>query len=1468
MTNLFPYLRRIALAGLLAGTAMFHARAATVDDFLQNQAAISGAGNSTQDGSMLGGERDLQVIQTAGAISAGASLGVLNATGNATANGTVSIVWDGNDNNATVRAPNGLAGANLTTGGDNALLLGIKSLSGSPTISITVVSGGTPVTIPVPGLTASAQPQLVRVSYSAFVGANFANVGAIQLDVTALAGATVEIDFLRTGSTTAPVFEALMTDVLLADNDANGKASPGDTIRYVVTIRNNDGTAKTAVQFTANTPANTTGPANVTATPIARPEGPSSSTSAPGETYHGAFNTTLNVAAPGLLSNDYLGAPAATVSSFGVISYPGSTPNEAVTAHTAGTPANFGGNTLTVNANGSATLVPSSAFTGLILVRYRIGNTSGSSDATNTIAIGVRPAAVTDAYNVTGNTMIDTTLGGLASLTANDTGSQISITGNTAASKGTVTRTGANFTYNPNPGATGADSFTYTLNNGFGDVTGTVNLTIANELWYIDSSSVAATEDGRSSTPFKTLANFNTANTGASAAVPGDNDSVFIRQAAYANNVAGGALVLRSGQRVIGDGWSGTFNAAFGFDLASGSAKGAGVPVPAFTGTDPTIANSTANGIALASGNTIGGLTVGNTPSGFGLSGTAVGALTVTDASKTGTGGAISITTSGTFGSTVNFNTLESASSTGANLNLVGVTGTLAANSWGAGFAGSPATFNAINISGGSVSFTYPVGVTKSTTGALLNVAGGHTGTLTFQTGTLSATAGTGLQFDNADGTYNFNGTTTLSDGDAGVDILNGSTGTFTFGTGTTITHNTGIGPAFNLNNSNANVTYSGSITDNNGRVVDIDSHDSGTVTFQTGSISSGAPSGLGIRVINSNGGSVNFNGQVTLNTGTGNAIDMNTGNGGGTVNFNAALAIATTSGTGILGTGGGTVNFNPTGSGLDITTTTGTGILATGLGTITVTGSGNTISSTTGTALNISDTTIGDNDVTFQSISAGTAASGAPAMGIRLNNTGSGGGLIVTGTGSSGTGGTIQRCTHGIYANNSHNISLSWMNILNNGQNQALPGSDGSVGGNLRAGNNLSAVANITLFTVNTVSLTGLSVTGSGQMGVNGNNVTTFTMSNCAITGNGNEAFENGLTFQNLKGTCSILHSMIKDNAAYQIAVANIQNSSTLTLGITGTRVNNVYPTMDTSTTEIGKTTQSNTFTDQSLLFDTVGTATSVNMTLNLTGVVFKNSLPGNSVLINPIAASGTLGGTTTGCSFDNTAGGVIIQAQNGMSGVYNVNNSEFNRVNLQSILYAGANPFNGALSGTISGNHIGEDQTGTAGEGCDPAGGNCNGIQVNFIGGSGSISARIQNNSIQKFGGNGIRVTANGTSSPDVNLNIANNTISNPSGLIAHGMDISIGTTASANVDGCIAMTGNNISGTYEDPGVGVQLGIVTNVRFNSFFRLPGYAGSSTDTSAVAAFIVANNTTGGKVFAQRGGSGTYPGGAACVTP
>jgi hypothetical protein len=532
------------------------------------------------------------------------------------------------------------------------------------------------------------------------------------------------------------------------------------------------------------------------------------------------------------------------------------------------------------------------------------------------------------------------------------------------------------FTFLPGVGDKNqSDTFTYHVTDGSATSSGTVTVGIADKLvWYVDNSK-ATNGDGRSSSPLNSLGGINGA--GGSGDSDGPSDILFLYQGS--GNYTGG-LPLEASQQLIGQ--------PNGLSVNNGVSN---VQLVSPSGTRPTIANASGNGITLATGNIIRSVNVGNA-SGSGILGNTFGTLDVADAGVNTTGQALSLTTGTLSGSLSNV-----SSSGGTNNVLLSGVGTGGSTfDLGSGSL-SGATSDAFKVVGGTGSFSYSGSVSQASSGAaLVGVSGGHTGTLTFGTGTLSATGGTGLQFDNADGTYNFNGTTTLNGGDAGIDILNGSTGTFGFGTGTAITNPSGT--AFNLSGttpSNAAVTYSGLISKNNsGFAVDIDNHDSGTVTFQTETLSSTGTSS-GIRVQNSNGGNVNFNNPTkTLNTATNKAVTLDTNNAGGTMNF---------------GNGG-----------LDIDTTSGAGFSAAGGGTITVTGTGNSVSSMTGRAVNVQNTNFGSSGFTFQSISA----NGAP-NGILLNSTGTSAGMTITGTGANNSGGSIQNTT-------SHGVSLTTTNNFN----------------------------------------------------------------------------------------------------------------------------------------------------------------------------------------------------------------------------------------------------------------------------------------------------------------------------------------------------------------------------------------------------------------------------------------------------
>jgi len=597
-----------------------------------------------------------------------------------------------------------------------------------------------------------------------------------------------------------------------------------------------------------------------------------------------------------------------------------------------------------------------------------------------------------------------------------------------------------------------------------------------------------------------------------------------------------------------------------------------------------------------------------------------------------------------------------------------------------------------------------------------------------------------------------------------------------------------------------------------------------------------------------------------TNNTASNFAVDLGTSSG--TFKFGDITA-----NTGANGSGGArfaTTTSTSTVTINNITTKAGTALnlVSTGSTAFTL----NDVTSTTGSAVSVNfGAGSSTGALTFHAISANGAA-----RGITVNShTGS---FTVNGTGTTdASGGTIQACTSkGAEFIGSNNIDLNNMNFTGNGTSQTVAGSDGTCGGNLRTGNNLSCVSNIHLQTVTTASFDNLNVTNSGQMGINGNNVNGFEILNSTVTGNGNESMENGLTFQNLSGTVTITDTIIKNNATRQIHIGNIANNTATTIGITGTRTNNAYPTMDTSTTMIGNDAPSGANTQQGILLETFA-GSNISPTLNLTGVVFNNNQPQNAVDIQPLT-SGTLGGTTNSCSFDTNAAGVIISMQNAASGTYDITNSEFNRSALQSILYAAANPTSGTLQGTIQSNTIGT--AGQSGSACFPTSGcNGHGIDVNFIGGSGAIRLKIggtgggQGNTIQQFDGNGIKIVANGTGTPSVHATIQNNAILNPLGLVAHGIDTNIGTTAGANVFGCFNISGNSITGTYQDPGVGTQFGIHTRVRFLSEHRLPGMTGTGA-ANAVTFLTTQNPGAAGKIFSEGAGVPGYQSGAACTTP
>lgn len=304
------------------------------------------------------------------------------------------------------------------------------------------------------------------------------------------------------------------------------------------------------------------------------------------------------------------------------------------------------------------------------------------------------------------------------------------------------------------------------------------------------------------------------------------------------------------------------------------------------------------------------------------------------------------------------------------------------------------------------------------------------------------------------------------------------------------------------------------------GQIVDIDQ--GGTLDVTLNSAASTGSSGGAIDLAGV-GGSFTVSGATAI-TGThsGGGIDI-TGSslsasfaGGGTVSTADATAVNFTGNSGALAIGGG----------LDIVTTSGAGLNASGGGTVSATGTGNSVTSTTGIAVSVSGTAIGAADLTFESVSADGGA-----YAIRLNGTGSAGGLHITGTGVDGSGGTIQNIgVRGIELINTAEVSIANVALINA---NTIHGTSTD----LDVSNSNGAIY---LSGVNGASFDNVDIDGAADSGVVGINVADFVMNNSTITQAGNAAHESGMEFSNLSGDSSVSNTDISFSETNGIDIVN----------------------------------------------------------------------------------------------------------------------------------------------------------------------------------------------------------------------------------------------------------------------------------------------------------------------------------------
>jgi hypothetical protein len=728
--------------------------------------------------------------------------------------------------------------------------------------------------------------------------------------------------------------------------------------------------------------------------------------------------------------------------------------------------------------------------------------------------------------------------------------------------------------------------------------------------------------------------------------------------------------------------------------------------------------------------------------------------------------------------------------------------------------SGSALTVNTIviNAAGGpNTTLTTTAGGTNSITLANTNQVSGFTignttgakiigtsfGTLTVSNVTMS---GTGQALALNTGTVNgtIDSLTTTSSG-TGVS-LTAVAGTFTITTGAI---SGATGDDFFVSAGTGVITYGGTITNNSAHSVNVQ---------------------------NKTGGSVTFSGLITDTAGsTGVLLSANTG---ATMNFTGGLSLTTTTNAAFTATGGGTVNA----------TQNNTTIV-------------NTLTTTTGTALNVANTTIGSSGLTFRSITANTA-SGNP--GIVLNTTGATAGLTVTGQSTTaGSGGTISNKTgNGITLTSTRNVSLSNMNLTSNGQTQTA--SNVNCGNNLIAGDTTQCVANLFMNGVTTVGLTNLSVTGSTQEGIAGTSVAGLTMTNCTISGNGNEDYEDGLIFKNLTGTVSITGTTVRDNFSRQSHIRT--DSGTLNLTVSSSR--------------FGRNAAPGVSSQQGMLLEVAGSS---HADVDMGTSTIDNNGNGNgfALAVTDTASVGTSGAHSSihnMTSLTNNAAHVFPTTSGSATAYFDtLNNAVMTVAGLQSIDYYAPG---GTLRGTISGNTIGTNNV--AQSGCNGNNG-CDGMTIDQTN-SGALFLSITGNTIQQINTNGIALGTDFAN--NLNATITGNTIRQPSNgaaVNAQGnaffLNVGISSNSVAGSTACVAFTGNTIQDTASktwDPN-GSAAAVYSNTRHNAITRLPGAWGSGT--AAATTFLTNNNTfnlTGGAapVLVQTSTGGTIVSGAACTAP
>jgi len=548
----------------------------------------------------------------------------------------------------------------------------------------------------------------------------------------------------------------------------------------------------------------------------------------------------------------------------------------------------------------------------------------------------------------------------------------------------------------------------------------------------------------------------------------------------------------------------------------------------------------------------------------------------------------------------------------------------------------------------------------------------------------------------------NLTGTEILS----AVNILGGSSGIILTNIGGTLAFNTvgaanlSTGPSLQINGGNGTVFGRLAITNSLGRSVDIQNKTGGTVLL-------GAPI-----------------------SDTGSGIFLNNNSASTQIVFDGGLNISTGSNPAFTATNAGTLVVNQNNTSIF-----------------------NTLTTTTGTALQISNTTIGPEGATFRSISSNGAANG-----IVLTNTGSFGGVTVTGNAVAGSGGTIQNSTNaGIALTNTGSIAISEMNIEN--------GADD---------------------------------------GIRGAGVAGFSLTNVNVTANGNASGESGIELTQLTGTASMTNTVVTGSGDRNVHIAN--TSGTLTafnvLGSTFSATNvatgsDGFLVENNGTGAMTVAITGSTFVDnKGAHFQAVTDATatgSLNVTVN-----------SNNLTTTPANDPNVIGG------------GIAINSSGSASVTFTIINNNIQQafVDAINVNLGTASTAAAALVGTISDNTIGAPGD------VDSGSENGSGISVTSTG-AGTTTVLITDNEVYQYANVFGILLDNKDGNSTMNATVTGNTVANPGTFAINGIHVNAGATATDSGFTCAAVTSNTVanSGSGIDTDVRLRQRFNTTIRLPGY-------------------------------------------------